>query len=112
LILTIGKNTADSCPVYKDMNQIYEIVFDDYIIYQNRNESYTCWDDYEIRKGNYLIIFERSRLLDFYEVLLFDFDDDEVKMNKRRHYGIYTENHILDVISNSKPRIQKIDWGG
>ncbi len=58
------------------------------------------------------VIVKRSRLLDFYEELLFDFDDDEIKMNKRRHYGIYTENHILDVISNSKPRIQKIDLGG
>lgn len=94
--------------VYEDMDQVYEIVFEDYVIYQNRNESYTVWDDYEIRKGNYLIIFEKSRLLDYYEDVLFDFDDEETKRNKRKHYGIYTENHILDVISNSEPRIRKL----
>ena len=98
-----------SRPVYEDMDQVYEIVFDDYVIYQNRNESYTVWDDYEIGRGNYLIIFEKSRLLDYYEDVLFDFDDEETKREKRKHYGIYTENHILDVISNSEPRIQKIE---
>ena len=98
-----------SRPVSEDPNQVYEIVFDDYVIYQNRNESYTVWDDYEIRRGNYLIIFEKSRLLDYYEDVLFDFDDEETKREKRKHYGIYTENHILDVISNSEPRIQKIE---
>lgn len=95
-------------PVYEDMEQVYEIIFDDYIIYQNRNESYTSWDDYEVRKGKYLIIFEKSRLLDYYEDVLFDFDDEETKRNKRKHYGIYTENHILDVISNSEPSVRKI----
>ena len=97
-----------SRPVYEDMDQVYEIIFDDYIIYQNRNESYTVWDDYEIRKGNYLIIFEKSRLLDYYQGVIFDFDNEEIRTSQRRHYGIYTENHIIDVISNSKPKIQKI----
>lgn len=97
-----------SCPVYEDMDQVFEIVFEDYVIYQNRNESYTVWDDYEIRKGNYLIVFERSRLLDYYEDVLFDFDDEKTRREDRKHYGIYTENHILDIISNSVPRIQKI----
>ena len=98
-----------SRPVYEDKEQVYEIVFDDYVIYQNRNETYTVWDDYETRRGNYLIIFEKSRLLDYYEDVLFDFDDEETKREKRKHYGIYTENHILDVISNSEPRIRKIE---
>lgn len=95
-------------PICEDMDQVYEIIFDNYIIYQNRNESYTIWDDYEVRKGNYLIIFEKSRLLDYYEDVLFDFDDDETRKNKRKHYGIYTVSHILDIISNTKPKINKI----
>lgn len=99
-----------SRPVYEDMDQVYEIDFEDYVIYQNRNESYTVWDDYEVRKGKYLIIFEKSRLLDYYEDVLFDFDDEETKRDKRKHYGIYMENHILDVISNSEPQIRKIEW--
>ena len=98
----------ESYPVYEDTERIYEIRFKDYVIYQCRNESYTCWDASEIRKGKYLIIFEKSNLLDYYENVLFDFDSDEIK-EKRKHYGIYTENHIIDVISNTPPIISKIN---
>lgn len=98
-----------SYPVYEDMDNLFEITFESYIIYQCRNESYTAWDDYEIRKGNYLIIFERSRLLDCYKDMInFDFDFDEEKQN-RKHYGIYTANHIIDVISNEPPVIAKVN---
>lgn len=52
-------------------NERYEIQFDDYVMYTVRNKSYTAWDDYEIRKGNYLVKFDRSRLLDYYgEVII------------------------------------------
>ena len=98
----------ESYPVYEDTEQIYEIRFNDYIIYQCRNESYTCWDDSEVRKGRYLIIFEKSNLLDYYKSVLFDWDDDDTK-SKRKHYGIYTENHIIDVISNTSPTITRIN---
>lgn len=94
-------------PVYEDMSRVYEILFSDYIIYQCRNESYTCWDDREIRKGKYLIVFEKSRLLEYYEDVIFDFDSDNIK-RERKHYGIYTENHVIDVISNQAPVITKL----
>lgn len=98
----------ESYPVYEDTEQIYEIRFTDYVIYQCRNESYTCWDDSEVRKGKYLIIFEKSKLLDYYKSVLFDWDNDDTK-SQRKHYGIYTENHIIDVISNTSPTITKIN---
>ena len=90
------------------MDQVYEIVFENYILYQMRNESYTSWDEYEVRKGRYLIVFERSRLLDYYEDSIFDFDSEETRKTQRKHYGIYTENHILDIISNEPPKIRRI----
>ena len=96
-----------SYPVYEDMNNVYQILFDSYIIYQCRNESYTTYDFDEIRKGKYLIIFEKSRLLDYYKDVIFDFDYEDTK-STRKHYGIYTENHIIDVISNEAPIITKI----
>ena len=40
-----------SYPVYEDMSRTYEIIFDNYIIYQCRNESYTCFDPEEIYTG-------------------------------------------------------------
>ncbi len=99
---------AKSVPVYVDMSQVYEIVFDGYILYQMRNESYTSWDDYEVRKGRFLVVFERSRLLDCYGEMIFDFDSEETRKTQRKHYGIYTENHILDIISNAPPTIRSI----
>lgn len=96
-----------SYPVYKDMDNVYQISFERYIIYQCRNESYTSYDDSEIRKGKFLIIFDRSRLLDYYKDVIFDFDNEQTK-RARKHYGIYTENHIIDVISNIPPTISKI----
>lgn len=34
--------------VIKDTSTIYEIVFDSYIAYSSRWESYTTWDEYEV----------------------------------------------------------------
>ena len=96
----------NAIPVQADGDNIYEIVFERYIIYQCRNESYTAFDDTEIRSGKYLVTFERSRLLDFYENVIFDFDSIDTK-TKRKHYGIISANHIIDVIANEPPIITK-----
>lgn len=61
---TLKELFQDATPVYPDVDEVYEITFEDYIIHQTRNESYATYDEYEIRKGNPLIIFEKSRLLD------------------------------------------------
>ncbi len=98
-----------SYPVYEDMDNVFEIIFENYIIYQCRNESYTAYDNSEIRKGKYFIIFEKSKLLNYYKDVIFDFDGEENEKN-RKHYGIYTENHIIDVISNDSPVISKINY--
>ena len=39
----------NAVPVQADEDDLYEIVFERYIIYQCRNESYTAFDDTEIR---------------------------------------------------------------
>lgn len=96
---------ACSCPIYAGEDRVYEIKFNSYIIYQCRNESYTTFDSYNISKGKYLVIYEKSRLLDYYKNVIFDFDSGTAD---RRHYGICTENHIIDVISNEPPSIKKI----
>ena len=78
------------------------------IMYQCRNESYTIWDDEEVRIGKYLCIYEKSKLLDFYgSVVPFDWNDAETKA-KRKHYGIFTQNHIIDIIANEPPVISKV----
>ena len=101
---TINKILANAVQIAPNLGAVYRIKFESYIIYQCRNESYTCDDNTEIGKGKYLIVFEKSKLLDYYESVLFDFDTDSTKA-QRKHYGIYTENHIIDVIANEPPTI-------
>lgn len=98
----------NAVPVQTDEDNLYEILFEKYIIYQCRNESYTAFDDTEIRNGKYLLTFKKSRLLDYYENVIFDFDSIEIK-TKRKHYGIISANHIIDVIANEPPIIRKIN---
>lgn len=93
---------ASAYSVYADEDRVYEINFNDYIIYQIRNESYTAFDSYNISKGKYLMIYEKSRLLDYYKDVIFDFDSERTE---RKHYGICTGNHIIDVISSEPPTI-------
>ena len=97
----------NAIPVQADGDNIYEIVFERYIIYQCRNESYTAFDDTEIRSGKYLVIFEKSKLLDYYQDVIFDYDTDDI-ISQKKHYGIITANHIIDVISSLEPTIRRI----
>ncbi|MBE6875599.1 MAG: hypothetical protein E7496_02565 [Ruminococcus sp.] len=107
----LGELLRKSRPIYPDENQTYEILFEGYILYQTRNESYTSWDNYEIRNGTYFIIFEKSRLLDALP-LLTDcqvLSDGTPYPGNWKHYGIYCQNHIIDVISCYEPKIKKIN---
>jgi len=100
----------ESTPIYPSADDVYEIVFPNYIIYQVRNESYCSWDDYEIRKGRRLIIFEKSRLLDHFQTITdaCQAKDGDFYPGEWKHYGIYGEDHIIDVITHEKPVIKKI----
>lgn len=92
-------------PVYPDDENTYEIYFDNYVMYQVRNESFAAFDKDETRKGKRLIIFEKSKLLDYMKQVIWA-DDDYIGQYK--HYGIYTENQIIDVISHVEPTIRKL----
>lgn len=45
-------------------SEIYEVIFNDYIIHQTRNESFCSFDSSETRNGNIFLIFKKSNLLD------------------------------------------------
>lgn len=95
--------------LYPDLNNVHEITFERYILYQTRNESFCSWDDYEVRHGNTFIIFERSRLLDNLCSITdcCQLEGGEYYPGKWTHYGIYTLNHIIDVVSCNPPKIEK-----
>ena len=56
---------AHCTPLCPDENAKIELIFENYLLYQVRNESYCVFDADEVRGGTYLCTFERSKLLDY-----------------------------------------------
>ncbi|MBE6753918.1 MAG: hypothetical protein E7559_06165 [Ruminococcaceae bacterium] len=110
LLTDILSGARPICPSEED---IYEIVFEDYILYLTRNESYTSIDAREIRKGRYFTVFEKSTLLDILPQIT-DCQicaDGSAYPGEWKHYGIITQYHIVDVVSCNEPVIRKIPPG-
>ena len=95
-------------PICEDHNNLYEIVFENYVFHMTRNESYTCWDDYEIRQGDYFILFEQSRLLNYLPHIVEMGIVSAYHPDRCKHYGIYCQNHIIDIVSVTEPKIKKL----
>ena len=96
---------AKTRPIEIDEKQQYEICFQGYILYQIRNESFCSFDTEEIRCGRYLIKFEKSKLLSYLSSVtdVGQFGDGSFYPGKWTHYGIYTQCHVIDVISHIPP---------
>lgn len=91
--------------VWGSTDNVWEIGIDGYVLFMERNESYTTGDDYELRHGRILIEFERSRLLD--DLAHFTFADDRYP-GPLKHYGIYCEDHLVDVVTDATPVVRKL----
>jgi hypothetical protein len=98
------KVLEDSEEVVPDPEQLYRIHFDNYLMYQTKNESYTSYDPYEIRRGKGLVLLSKSRLLDSLDTFIIA----DLIGADYTHYGIHTCDHIIDVISNREPTIELI----
>ena len=94
-------------PIEPDELQTMEIVFENYIIYQVRNESYCSYDPDEKRIGKYLSVFEKSKLLDALPLLTdaVRFEDGTYFTDVWKHYGIDTQNQIIAVVSHAEPKV-------
>lgn len=88
-------------PILPDPAREMEIVFPDYLLYQVRNESFCSFDPSEVRQGRYLCIFQRSKLLEHLTAVT----DSALLPAPWTHYGIFTQNQIIDVISQTEPQV-------
>ncbi len=107
----LGQVLQNATPIVPNCDEVYEIIFQSYILHQTRNESLCSWDEYELRNGRYFILFERSRLLDMLPMIT-DCQrglDGTAYPGEWKHYGIYCQNHIIDVISHNEPVIRKLE---
>lgn len=100
---------SNTRPIEIDEKRMFEICFPDYIIYQIRNESYCSYDPAELWRGRYLITFEKSQLLSRLSEITDAqrLDDGSFYPGKWTHYGIYTQNQIIDVVSHCPPTISR-----
>ncbi len=79
-----------------DESRLFEIVWQNYVAYSVRNESFVGPDEYEISVGARLRIYSKSRFLDFIGSATFAADEYPGPL---RHIGVFCSNHIVDVVS-------------
>ena len=60
-------------------------------------------DDYEVRCGRWLEVFERSRLMDHLSSYTFA---DDLFPEPLTHYCVCGEDHIADVVTTTMPQIR------
>lgn len=97
----------ESRPLLVSEEREYTITFENYIIYQVGNESYCSGSPNDKYSGRSLRIYESSALLnrlgEFTDAQLLE--DGSPYPGKWTHYGIVTQNHIIDIISLSEPNV-------
>ena len=119
--VVVGENTPDitdgfDAPVaevvskYRTIlpgNKMIDIRFDNYIMYQVRNESYVSLDRTEARHGKHLCVFAESKLLAYLETVtdVQRGENGSTYPGPWRHYGIRTQNQIIDVVSHFEPMV-------
>ena len=106
----VGEILKKAIAIAPDEKQIYEILFPSYITYLIRNESDCSLDPYEIGEGTHFMIYTKSRLLDSLQIFTDcqKLSDGTFYPYPWKHYGIITNNHVIDVISGDEPMITKI----
>ena len=98
---------ARCTPLCPDENAKIELIFENYLLYQVRNESYCVFDADEVRSGTYLCTFEQSKLLDYlpHAIDVHLLPDGTDAPASWIHYGVYTQDQIIDVIAPSEPKV-------
>ena len=79
----------------------YELVFERYVAYSIRDESYTQQDEEEIHTGRLACVYSKSKFLDYVRVSTFASDDYPGPIT---HYGFNCLNHIVDVAAFEEPK--------
>ena len=105
--LTVGEvEIPDVRPVeVTDASRWFEVVWDTYISYSVRNESYCSWDKEEEWTGNAFRAYSKSKFLEFVSTGTFASDEYPGPFV---HYEILCSDHIIDVASEHPPTIRRV----
>lgn len=80
----------------------YELVFENYVGYSVRNESYTSMDSKEKYMGNLFRLYTNSRFLDYIQSTCIAPD---ILAPRLKHYEIVCLSHIIDVATEHIPAV-------
>jgi hypothetical protein len=81
----------------------FEVVWDSYISYAVRNESYEFWDKEEEWVGNSFRVYSKSKFLDF---IASGTSASDIYPGPFVHYEILCSDHIIDVASEHQPTVR------
>lgn len=81
----------------------YEIIFDSYVAYAVRNESFTVRDDDEKWTGRLFCVYERSRFLEFIHRATIASDEHPGPFI---HFGFNCANHVVDIAAVGPPIVR------
>jgi hypothetical protein len=88
-----------------DRSRIFEVVWNSYVAYSVRNESFTGPDKDEIFTGSQFRLYQKSHFLDYVRRATFATPDYPGPI---RHYALVCQDHVIDIISIVEPGICKL----
>ena len=102
-----GAKFTDLHPIEStDQSRLFEVLWDSYIAYSVRNESFVTADDSEIvLLGRLVRVYSKSNYLDYVSRATFAVATNPDPL---LHVGMICENHIIDVVSIDLPRVRKL----
>ncbi len=88
-----------------DDSRLFLVRFRRIVAWQVIDESYTQWDEYEIRDDkNFLQCLSRSKYLDYINA---NHGWYEMTLGPASHYRIWTKRDVVDVVSCEQPEIEE-----
>src|SRR5690606_36455858 len=105
--LTIGDTEiSDIRPIeVTGASRWFEVVWDTYISYSARNESFCSWDKAEEWSGNAFRTYTKSKFLDFVATGTFASNDYPGPFV---HYEIVRSVNVVDVASEQPPTVRRV----
>jgi hypothetical protein len=105
-VIIAGVLVTGTQPIISDEScAAFELVWDTYVAYSVRNESFVSGNDYEQFEGRLFCVYSVSHYLDYIRKDTFA---DPAYPGPFQHYGINCLNHIIDIVSIQAPRITKV----
>lgn len=110
--ITIGRLVIEGTYALgtSEKSRFAEVRFSEPVAWQLVDESFTTYDDYEVREDRFdLQVISRSKYLDYVRANHGWFEDVR---GPAKHYRVWTEDEIVDVVSCTPPTVVLVESDG